>query len=81
MLMSVSTAELKEHPLKYRPSRQKADEPSIYHGVLSSVSVSGKKVKGTVEAQALILYSANKAKLDSDKRTTLLNRYLILEFG
>ena len=76
VLMSVSTAELKQHPLKYRSSRQKEDEPAIYHGVLTSVSVSGKKVKGTVEAQALILYSTNKAKLDADKRTTLLNRYL-----
>jgi len=33
-------------------------------------------VKGTVEAQTLILYSVNKARLDADKRTTLLNRYL-----
>lgn len=76
VLMSVSTAELKQHPLKYRPSRQKEEEPAIYHGVLSSVSISGKKVKGTVKAQALILYSASKARLDADKRTTLLNRYL-----
>jgi transposase len=84
VLMSVSTAELKQHPLKYRPSRQnvgpltagrqKADEPAVYHGVLSSVSVSGQK--STVEARVLILYSINKAKLDADKRTTLLNRYL-----
>jgi transposase len=76
VLMSVSTAELKRHPLKYRPSRQKADEPAIYHGILSSVSVSGQKVKSTVEARVLILYSINKARLDADKVTTLLNRYL-----
>ena len=76
VLMSISTAELKRHPLKYRPSRQKADEPAIYHGVLSSVSISGQKVKSTAEARALILYSVNKAKLDADKRTTLLDRYL-----
>ena len=76
VLMSVPTAELKQHPLKYRPSRQKADEPAIYHGISSRVSISGKKVKGAVEAQTLILYSVNKAKLDAGKRTTLLNRYL-----
>ncbi len=76
VLMSVSTAELQQHPLKYRPKSQKEDEPAIYHGVLSTVSISGKKVKGTVEARVLILYSANKARLDTDKRTTLLNRYL-----
>jgi transposase len=76
VLMSVSTAELKQHPLNYRPKRQKEDEPSIYHGILSSVNISGQKVKSTVEARVLILYSTNKAKLDADKRTTLLNRYL-----
>jgi len=81
VLMSVSTAELKRHPLKYRPSRQKEDEPAVYHGVLSSVSISEQKVKSTkvkdtVEARVLILYSTNKARLDADKRSTLLNRYL-----
>ena len=76
VLMSVSTAELKRHPLNYRPSRQKADEPAVYHGVLSNVSISGQKVKSKVEARVLILYSTNKAKLDADKRTILLNRYL-----
>lgn len=86
VLMSVSTAELKRHPLKYRPSRHKEDEPAVYHGILSSVSISEQKakstklkdtkVKDTVEARVLILYSTNKAKLDADKRTTLLNRYL-----
>ncbi len=76
VLMSVSTAELKQHPLKYRPKSQKEDEPAVYHGVLSRVSISGQKVKSKVEARALILYSVNKARLDADKRTTLLNRYL-----
>jgi hypothetical protein len=69
-------SELKKHPLNYRPKNQKEDEPSIYYGVLSKVIVSGKKVEGTVEPQVLILYSTNKAKLDEDKRTTLLGRYL-----
>ena len=50
----------------------------IYHGVLSNVSISGQKVKGTVEARVLILHSVNKARLDADKRTTLLNRYSVI---
>ncbi len=76
VLMSVPLSQLKKHPLKYRPKNQKEDEPSIYYGVLSKVSICGKKVEGTVEPQVLILYSTNKAKLDADKRTTLLERYL-----
>ncbi len=76
IFMSISTAELTKHPLSYRPQNQKASEPVIYYGVLSDVSLSGKKIQETVKAQALILYSRKKAKLDNDKRTTLLNRYL-----
>ena len=76
VLMSVPLSQLKKHPLKYRPKNQKEDEPAIYYGVLSKVSICGKKVEGTVESQVLILYSTNKAKLDADKRTTLLSRYL-----
>ena len=76
VLMSVSTAELRQHPLEYRPKSQKEDEPPVYYGVLGTVGISGKKVEGAVKAQALILYSANKAKLDEGKRDTLLNRFL-----
>jgi transposase len=76
VLMSVTTAQLKEHPLEYRPRNQKADEPAVYYGVSSKVKITGKKVEGTVETNALILYSANKAKLDEGKRNTLLKRYL-----
>jgi transposase len=76
VLMSVTTAQLKEHPLQYRPRNQKADEPVIYYGVLGKVKITGKKVEGTVEARALVLYSTNKAKLDEDKRNTLLKKYL-----
>jgi transposase len=76
VLMSVPLSQLKKHQLKYRPKNHKGDEPSIYYGVLSKVSICGKKVEGTVESQVLILYSTNKAKLDADKRTTFLKRYL-----
>jgi transposase len=76
VLMSVSTAELQQHPLEYRPKSQKENETAVYYGVLRKVSISGKKVEGTAEVQALILYSTNKAKLDEGKRTTLLNRLL-----
>ncbi len=74
--MSISKAELQQHPLEYRPSNQKENEPTVYYGVLRRVSISGKKVEGTVEAQALVLYSTNKARLDEDKRNTLLNQFL-----
>jgi transposase len=76
VVMSVSTAELLKHPLNYRPKNQKEDEPLLYYGVLSKVEISGKKGEAPVEAQVLLLYSQNKAQLDADKRTTLLNRYL-----
>lgn len=76
VLMSKSLAELQAHPLEYRPKRQKEGEPPIYYGVLVPVTISGDKVEGVVEAQGLVLYSTRKAKLDLDKRTTLLNRYL-----
>lgn len=74
--MSISTEEFTKHPLSYRPKNQKASEPVIYYGMLSDVSISGQKIKETVKAQALILYSRNKAKLDDDKRTNLLNRLI-----
>jgi transposase len=76
VLMSVSTAELQQHPLEYRPRNQKENEPAVYYGVLRTVSISGKKVEGTVEAQALVLYSTNKARLDEGKRSTFLNRFI-----
>ena len=40
------------------------------------MTISREKVTGTVEAQGLLVYSTRKAKLDADKRTTLLDRYL-----
>lgn len=76
VLMSVSTEELLSSPLDYRPQNQKKDDPPIYYGMLSNVSISGEKINETVEAQALILYSTRKAKLDSDKRNNLLDKYL-----
>jgi len=76
VVMARSLAEVQEHPLSYRPKRQKAGEPPIYYGVLVPVTISGDKVEGTVEAQGLLVYSTRKAKLDADKRTTRLDRYL-----
>jgi len=76
VLMSFTTAQLKEHPLDYRPRNQKADSPAVYHGVLGKLMITGKKVEGKVETNTLILYSTNKAKLDEDKRNNLLKGYL-----
>jgi len=76
VLMSVTTSQLLKHPLSYRPQNQKADDhQAIYYGILSDVTISSTKSKRSVDAQALILYSRNKAKLDREKRQTLLNRY------
>lgn len=44
--------------------------------MLSDVTISSTKTKQSVDAQVLILYSRNKAKLDREKRQTLLNRYV-----
>jgi len=74
--MSVPLSELQKKPLKYRPKNQKEDTPSIYYGVLGTVSISGQKIEGTVSARVLLFYSTNKAKLDADKRAKLLSRYL-----
>ena len=76
VLMSCSTEELLTHPLDYHPQNQKADEPSRYYGLLTEVTIFDEKTKKSVSAQALLLYSRNKAKLDLSKRETLLNRYL-----
>lgn len=75
-MTSVPLSELQNHPLKYRPKNQKEDTPAIYYGVLGTVSISGQKIEGTVSARVLLIYSTNKSKLDADKRTTLLGRYL-----
>jgi hypothetical protein len=81
VLMSVPLSELHKKPLKYRPKNQKEDTPAIYYGVLDTVSISGQKIEGTVSARVLLLYSTNKAKLDSDKRATLLSRYFTVLEG
>ena len=81
VLMSVPLSELQKNPLKYRPKNQKEGTPAIYYGVLDTVSISGQKIEGTVSARALLIYSTNKAKLDSDKRATLLSRYLAVLEG
>ncbi len=66
---------------RYCPCHADVDEGIValvlaLNGVLRTVGISRKKVEGAVEAQALILYSVNKAKLDEGKRDTLLNRFL-----
>jgi hypothetical protein len=75
VLMSVSTEELKAHPLSYRPKNQKSDEPERDYGVKTEVTIGDPKTQETVSTQGLVLYSRNKAQLDCQKRETLLNRY------
>lgn len=76
-LMEPSLDELKAHPLAYRPQRHSSEEPS-YFGLTRPITLTGQR-QGTacqVEAQALMLYSRGKARLDQKKRQTLLERYL-----
>ena len=76
VLMSATTEHLLNHPLNYRPQNQKENEPPIYCGVLTTIPITSKKTQQGVTAHALLLHSRNKAKLDRQKRQTLLNRYL-----
>jgi transposase len=76
VLRSVSAAELKRHPLAYRPKRVKADDPRFepYQGVWRTIAFDydGKSVTD----RALVVWSAGKARLDEQKRKTYLKRLL-----
>lgn len=77
-LMQPSLEQLKRHPLAYRPKRHCSDEPPAYYGISRPITLTAERSEEQypVEAQALILYSRGKAKLDRNKRQTLLDRYL-----
>jgi len=72
MMSSVPHEELRDHPLVYRPVNQPQDEPLRYHGVLRSTTIryEGKKVP----IRVLVGKSRPKAKLDSERRQTYLDR-------
>ena len=69
---SVPHEELREHPISYRPVNQPQDEPLRYHGVLrwATIEYGGKEVP----IQVLVVESRPKAKLDSERRQTYLER-------
>lgn len=76
IIRSVSDEELRVHELSYHPQRQRRqDEPFIpYRGVLRPITF---KLDGqTVTDRALVVWSAGKARLDSQKGKTYLKRLL-----
>jgi len=76
LIRSVSDEELRTHELGYRPQRQRRqDEPFIpYRGVLRPITF--KLDERTVIDRALVVWSAGKARLDSQKGKTYLKRLL-----
>ena len=76
LIRSVSDEELCAHELSYRPQRQRRqDEPFIhYRGVLRPITF--KLDDQTVTDRALVVWSAGKARLDSQKGKTYLKRLL-----
>ena len=76
LIRSVSDEELRAHELSYRPQRQRRQgEPFIpYQGVLRPITF--KLDDQTVTDRALVVWSAGKAQLDSQKGKTYLKRLL-----
>jgi len=76
LIHGVSEEELRTHELSYRPQRQRRqDEPFIpYRGVLRPITF--KLDERTVTDRALVVWSAGKARLDSQKGKTYLKRLL-----
>jgi len=84
VLRSVSTTELAEHPLGYRPRRQAHDPNFVpYQGVWRPFSLTippppeePQASKQVVTHRLLVLWSAGKARLDAQKRRQHLKRLL-----
>jgi len=72
VLEAVSDTELDEHPLAYRPTHQRKDEPWRYHGVLRSATI--EHAGESVPIQVLVVKSRTKVKLDRERRQTYLER-------
>ena len=76
LIRNVSDKELHTHELSYRPQRQRRGNGSFipYQGVLRPITF--KLGERTVTDRALIVRSAGKARLDSQKNKTYLKRLL-----
>jgi transposase len=73
LIDSVPLEELVAHPLAYQPQRQRdAAAPPAYHGVWRehTIQYGGQ----SVHVRVLVVYSLSKARLDGEKRQTLLAR-------
>lgn len=76
LLASVSTQELAEHPLTYRPQRAERDrayEP--YHGVLRPLALEHPQAdQPPLQLQVLVVWSPGKARMDAQLRQTNIGR-------
>jgi transposase len=69
----VPPEELLAHPLVYQPHRQRdAAAPPTYHGVWREHTI--QHDGQSVHVRVLVVHSVNKARLDAEKRQTLLAR-------
>jgi transposase len=76
LISNVNDEEFRAHELSYRPQRQRRqDEPFVpYQGALRSITFQlGERA---VTDRALVVWSAGKARLDSQKNKTYLKRLL-----
>lgn len=73
LIDSVPTEELGAHPLAYQPQRQRdTTAPPAYHGVWREHTFA--HARQSVRARVLVVQSESKARLDADKRQTLLGK-------
>jgi len=73
LLDSVPRDELLAHPLSYHPRRQgEAPPPPAYYGVWREHTIQHKGQ--SIRVRVLIVHSVSKARLDAEKRQTLLAR-------
>jgi transposase len=84
LLRSVTSKELAQHELAYRPQRQARDAAFVpYQGVWRTYRVTvppptalPQGAERVYQDRALVVWSAGKARLDSNKRRTYLKRLL-----
>lgn len=74
VLDDVPMTELLAQPLDYRPQRAGCATASSYYGVWRAYTLTHEEQ--SVPVRLLIVYSVGKARLDAEKRQTLLNKLL-----
>jgi transposase len=75
LILSVEDSELMASPLDYQPTRhQKADEDNKYYGLLRKITFEHNGISQT--DWAMVIYSAGKARLDTQYRQKALEKLL-----